>query len=305
MRKNENHLAWRKILHLVGILSLVCILCCTPGCKTAEGGNGPKKANPFSSREKKLSAIDEEINTLLVNADQATRAGKPHDARKAYEKALDIYEANKGKTSFRPTPELYCRMGMNVESFGQYELALDYYNQAIQLDPKDPMPYNSLGYCYMSQRQMDKAIANFQKAIELDPLEEKYNNNLGLAYGIQRDYDRAFECFRRVSTEADAYYNMSAIFAMNGEDKEAKMVLERAVELNPDHREAKRMLTAYSEYEQNPEEFSKPHLSGSYPGSSIPYQEAPAAGQVGSAAPSTPSTSGTSSVSSAPSHQGK
>ncbi len=287
MRKNETHLAWRKILHFVGILGLVSILFCTSGCKTTGGGNGAKKTNPFASKEKKLSAIEEEINTLLVEAESAKRAGKPQEARKAYEKIIDIYEANEGNPDCKPSVEVYCQIGMNVESFGQYEMAIGYYNQAIQIDPKDPMPYNSLGYCYMSQRQMDKAVENFQKAIELAPLEEKYNNNLGLAYGIQRDYDKAFECFRRVSTEADAYYNMSAIFAMNGEEKEAKMVLERAVELNPNHREAKRMLTAYAEYEQNPEEFSEPHLSGSYPGGSIPYKEASTSAPIGNAAPST------------------
>lgn len=274
MNKKDEFLAWQRFLNLGKILCFVLLLVCICGCQSNEGSKkSGKKTNPFSAKERKLSEIDSQISKLYEEADKASRNGRVHDVRRAYEKVLVIYEENRETEGFKREVEPYCRLGMILEGFGQYDEAEKYYRQAMEVNPKSPVPVNSLGYCYMNQQRLDDAISYFEKAVELAPMEPKFNNNLGLAYGMKKDYDKAFQCFRRVTNEADAYYNMSGVYAMNEEEEKAKDCLLRAVQIDPTHREAKRMLTAYSEYEQNPEEFSKPLLSGNYPGSSIPFQD--------------------------------
>ena len=289
MSKNENQNTWKKSLGLAGFLCLVLALICAVGCKSSEMGGSKKPSNPFSTKERKLNELQTQIETLYGEAEKAQRSGKTHEARKSYEQIVEIYDKNKNNKDLKREVEPYCRLGMIMETFGQYDKAEDYYRQAIAVDPKNPTPLNSLGYCYMNQRRLDDAIEYFHKAIDLAPMEPKYNNNLALAYGLKKDYGQAFKYFRRVSSEDVAYYNMSAIFAMNHDDERAKSALQQVVAINPNHREAQRMLATYQEAEQDPESFSNQMMAGGYTGTTIPYQQAQTAAPVGNyAAPNLP-----------------
>ncbi len=278
MNQNQNQQSLRHFLRVAGTLFLVLLVFGLCGCQSDSGGK--KTTNPFSQKEKKLNALQQEISTEYGNADKATRGGKPHEALQAYENILKIYEKNKDNPDLKREVEPYCRIGMIQEGYGQYAEAEKYYRQAMEADPKNPIPYNSLGYCFITQKRLDEALEYLQKAVDMAPNEPKYNNNLGLAYGLKKDYDRAFQCFRRVATEADAYYNMAGVFAMNGSDEEAKLALARAVELNPNHHEAKRMLLTYTEAEQNPEDAEMAAQPGNFPGASVPYRETAASGSM-------------------------
>lgn len=296
MSKNEYQKTLKKSLGLAGILCLVLALICSVGCKSSEVGESKKPSNPFSSKERKLNELETRIETLYGEAEKAQRSGKVHEARKAYEQILVLYDKNKDNKDLKRDVEPYCRLGMIMETFGQYDQAEDYYRQAIAVDPKNPAPVNSLGYCYLNQRRLDDAIEYFHKAIDLAPMEPKYNNNLALAYGLKKDYGQAFKYFRRVSSEDVAYYNMSAIFAMNHDDERAKSALQQVVAINPNHREAQRMLATYQEAEQDPDSFNNQMMAGGYTGTTVPYQSAQTSGAVGnSAASNLPVSSGTPS----------
>lgn len=292
MSKKENQKTWKKALGLAGILCLVLVLIGSVGCKTSELGGSKKPSNPFSSKERKLNELETQIETLYGEAEKAQRSGKVHEARKAYEQIVEIYDKNRNNKDLKRDVEPYCRLGMIMETFGQYDKAEDYYRQAIAVDPKNPVPLNSLGYCYMNQQRLDNAIEYFRKAIDLAPMEPKYNNNLALAYGLKKDYGQAFHYFRRVSSEDVAYYNMSAIFAMNHDEERAKSALQQVVAINPNHREAQRMLATYQEAEQYPETYNRQMMAG-YNGLTVPYQQAQTSGPVGnSAAPNMPAAAG-------------
>lgn len=286
MSKNENQIALKKTLGLAGIFCLVLVMICSIGCKSSEFGESKKPSNPFSSKERKLNELETQIDTLYSEAEKAQRSGKTHEARKAYEQILVIYDKNKNNKDLKREVEPYCRLGMIMETFGQYDKAEEYYRQGMEVDPQNPTPINSLGYCYLNQHRLDDAIMYFHKAIDLAPMEPKYNNNLALAYGLKKDYGQAFKYFRRVSSEDVAYYNMAAIFAMNNDEERAKSALQQVVAINPNHREAQRMLATYQEAEQNPESYNQQMMAGGYTGTTVPYQPAPTSGAVGNSAAS-------------------
>lgn len=286
MSKNENQITLKKTLGLAGILCLVLVMICSVGCKSSEFGESKKPSNPFSSKERKLNELETQIDTLYGEAEKAQRSGKTHEARKAYEQIVAIYDKNKNNKDLKREVEPYCRLGVIMETFGQYDKAEDYYRQAIEVDPKNPAPLNSLGYCYLNQRRLDDAIEYFHKAIDLAPMEPKFNNNLALAYGLKKDYGQAFKYFRRVSSEDVAYYNMAAIFAMNNDEQQAKSALQQVIAINPNHREAQRMLATYQEAEQNPESYNQQMMAGGYTGTTVPYQPAPTSAPIGNSAAS-------------------
>jgi len=284
MSRNEKTKAWRMNLGLGRILCLVLVVVCFMGCQSTDPGESTKKrTNPFSAKERKLAELETQISTLYGTAEKAQRSGKTHEARKAYEEILAIYDKNKENKDLKRDVEPYCRLGVIMETFGQYDMAEEYYRMAMDLEPKNPTPINSLGYCYLNQHRLEEAIEYFQKAVEIAPMEPKFNNNLALAYGMKKEYGQAFKYFRRVSSEDEAYYNMSAIFAMNNEEEKAKSALEQVVALNPNHREAQRMLSTYTESEQEAA-LGEPMLAGGYSGATVQYQPAQTSGAVGNSA---------------------
>ena len=290
MSKNENQNSLKKSLGLVGILCLVLVMICSVGCKSVDLEGNPKKhTNPFSSKERKLNELEKQIEMLFGEAEKAQRSGKVHEARKAYEQILVIYDKNKDNKELKKEAEPYCRLGMIMETFGQYDMAEKYYREGMAVAPNNPAPVNSMGYCYLNQHRLDEAIEYFHKAIELAPMEPKYNNNLALAYGLKKDYGQAFKYFRRVSSEDETYYNMSAVFAMNNDEERAKSALQQVVAINPNHREAQRMLATYSEAEQNPDIYGEQMMAGGFTGNTVPYQPAQTSGAIGNyAAPNLP-----------------
>lgn len=234
---------------------LCCVLlACSVGCQSA-GTDGGGTKNPFASKKSKQADAEKEITTMLAEGNRSMGARRYHEARGHYLRILELYEENPG---IKQNPLPYCQMGIISEELKMFPEAEEYYQKAIALDKTQAEPYNSLGYCMYRQQKYDDAIQWLEKAVELKPAGAKYLNNLGLVYGSMSDYPKAFQYFRLAGTEADAYYNMSTVFAMQGKDDEAQQSLMRAVQLNPSHKDAQRMLLAYSESDADEAVFDSP-----------------------------------------------
>lgn len=50
----------------------------------------------------------------------------------------------------------------------EYNQAIEYFKQAIKLDPEMARAYDNLGLCYYYQNQNDLAVSNYEKSIELE-----------------------------------------------------------------------------------------------------------------------------------------
>jgi tetratricopeptide (TPR) repeat protein len=66
--------------------------------------------------------------------------------------------------------------GTNLFQKGNYDAAIQKYNEALQIDPNNPVGYNLLGMAYRfrfnqtgTQEYKDKEIESFEKAVTLDP----------------------------------------------------------------------------------------------------------------------------------------
>ena len=62
-----------------------------------------------------------------------------------------------------------------------FQLAIDDYSRAIELDSQDPVTYNNRGVAYRSCAQPERAIADYHRALALDETYRDAYNNLGLA----------------------------------------------------------------------------------------------------------------------------
>ena len=86
---------------------------------------------------------------------------------------------------------------------GRYPEAVQWYEQAMKLQPKDVNVSTDLGISYYYMNDADKALAQFARSLEIDPKHTKTLLNMGIvrAYGKQ-DLKGASEAWQRVIATA-------------------------------------------------------------------------------------------------------
>ncbi|OQS06804.1 hypothetical protein THRCLA_01162 [Thraustotheca clavata] len=113
------------------------------------------------------------------------------------------------RTEFRA---LHSR-GNCYRRLSQYEKCVEDMNQAIKLEPRNSIAYNSLAQCYMEYHDLDNAIKYFSTAISLLDSNPSYFNNRGQVY-----FEKGNEFYRMAladfhlaikldGKDANTYYN--------------------------------------------------------------------------------------------------
>ncbi|MFA5383053.1 MAG: tetratricopeptide repeat protein [Candidatus Micrarchaeia archaeon] len=93
----------------------------------------------------------------------------------------------------------------------KYEEAIENYDKAIELNPKDAGVYNNRGVAKAILKRYIEAIKDFDKAIELNPNYASVYNNRGAAKAKLEKYKEAIKDFDKAieldSTYESAHYN--------------------------------------------------------------------------------------------------
>jgi Flp pilus assembly protein TadD len=126
-----------------------------------------------------------------------------------------------------------------------YELALQNFLDALELDKDNPDTHYYLGIVYARMGRFDWAVDYLQKVFDS---ELAYINKihttmiLGYLYTLQERYEEALELFRSIIDlgleSAQAYAAIGYIMDRKGQFKDAIMNLYRAVEIDPDNANA-------------------------------------------------------------------
>ena len=110
--------------------------------------------------------------------------------------------------------------------------------QAIALDPRLPMVWNSLGISLERQNRIDEAKVAYQKQVEVDPLHNYAYANLGLLAWTAGDMPGAEALFRKqvevAPMESWGYARLGRFLFESGRLDEAESLLRRAAKLDPE-----------------------------------------------------------------------
>lgn len=115
----------------------------------------------------------------------------------------------------------FYRNGLNSLWLGNYESALQYFENAVDKNPVRAEAWIQVGYCKLKQGKNNDAIRAYQRALRLKPNSAEAYNKLGDAYYYAGSFHKAIESYRQAAglapKMAEAYYNLGMTYLEIGD----------------------------------------------------------------------------------------
>jgi tetratricopeptide (TPR) repeat protein len=197
---------------------------------------------------------------------------KTEEARDCFQRALKLHASYPGTL-----PNCWNNLGILAAREGNFDQAIQYFQQALQIDPAHSIALQNLGSAYRQTKDWPQAKSMLERALALNPDDAEANYSLGMVYAQQNDMDHArdylqraialrpaypealnnlgilylrtrhpeeaiqsFEQSIRVAPVYDqAYLNLSRVYAIEGDREKAKAVLQELLKQHPDHVQGK------------------------------------------------------------------
>ena len=130
------------------------------------------------------------------------------------------------------------KAGDQARSQKNYDLAIQYFEAAIQKDRKNAVIYNKLGLAELRNNDLRMARAHFEKASKLDSKYVEAVNNVGAVEYMNKHYGAAAKYFKKAVAldETRATYHVNLGAAWFSQKKMDRAIAEyiRALELDPE-----------------------------------------------------------------------
>src|SRR5713226_5501731 len=158
-----------------------------------------------------------------------------HEWDKAVEVILELVQNASADRSQKAGS--YILWGNVLSEQRHYDEAIQRYEQAIALDPKNAAPYNNWGNVLSEQRHYDEAIQRYEQAIALDPTYAAPYYNWGSVLSDERKYAEAIALFQKAieldPTYAPAYKGRGNVLSEQRNYDEAIDNYQKAIRLDP------------------------------------------------------------------------
>lgn len=122
---------------------------------------------------------------------------------------------------------------------GELAEAIKCYNQAIQLEPDNPIAWNNKGLILAIAGRYDESLKAHLKAVELDRGYVDAISNVGMAYAKMSKYDEAMKYYDMAIEKSPkheiAWNNKGNLLAKMEKHQEAMECYEKALKLNPNY----------------------------------------------------------------------
>ncbi len=150
---------------------------------------------PYLNLSTQLPTLKEIISQAKSSERYYLFKGNEAYLQKNYSQAIDYFNQ-----AIQLNPNLavaYTKRGNVYYELGNLNQALQDYNKAIQLDPNYAGAYTNRGLVYYELGNLNQALQDHNKAIQLDPNLAAAYTNRGLVYVIKGDYPQAWQDIER------------------------------------------------------------------------------------------------------------
>ena len=161
--------------------------------------------------------------------------GDLNGALKQYQAALKL-DPNHKNALFRT--------GLVYTAQKNYSEALLFWRRYLKATNNSSAAYNNLALCYEQAGQINDAEQAYKAGIARDPEERPCRINYGLMLARHARTQEATAQLATVLTPAEVQYNLGSVFEEQGKLADAKACYRKALELDPNLRDAKARLAA-------------------------------------------------------------
>lgn len=139
-------------------------------------------------------------------------------------------------------PSVYVTLAHIHDALGKHDLALQEFQHALTLNPKDASALIGLARSYETSGRVDDAEKIFQKAAVMRPNNWDGYNELGAFYDRQGKYPQAVTAYKQALSitpdNSELYYNLGAVYIDQG-DKDSlalgEQALKKSIALEPNY----------------------------------------------------------------------
>lgn len=136
----------------------------------------------------------------------------------------------------------YVTLGKIHNAAGKRDLAVQEFQRALALNPRDPAALSGLAGTYVKAGRLREAEDTFRKAIDLNPDNWDLLNGLGAFYDHHQRYDEAIATYKRAleitPQNAQVLFNLGAAYIDKGGSdslKSAEQVLQQSIAIHPSY----------------------------------------------------------------------
>ncbi len=157
-----------------------------------------------------------------------------------YERAIDDY--NEVIRLGLDNAAAYNNRGGAYQALGESLQALEDFRRAIQINPDYALAFYNRGNVYQLLGEMGLAIEDYNEAIRLDPSDPAAFRNRGVAYRAIGDFDRAIEDFdaatRLAPYDARPFIARGSVYHLLDDYQRALEEFDAAIRLDPGNSDA-------------------------------------------------------------------
>ena len=141
-----------------------------------------------------------EIKTPYRNVGQSFETYRPQNVMRTAYIPQDAYQAVPRKSNLA---DVFYNQGNSYIGENQYEKAINYYNQAINLNPHLAGAYYNRGNAYSYIGRYQRAEVDYSRVISLKPNFLNAYHNRGLVYLVLRNFEHACSDFEKACDLGD------------------------------------------------------------------------------------------------------
>jgi Flp pilus assembly protein TadD len=129
--------------------------------------------------------------------------------------------------------------GRRLLDMGDYNGAIDNYQRALTIQPRNASIHSGIGILYVKQGNLPAARTAFQRAVQLAPNNADYQYALGYINANLGDYAKAKEAYRRTvqlnRRHFKGYMGLATVLTRLGENTNAMWAYQEAVKIDPNN----------------------------------------------------------------------
>jgi len=188
-----------------------------------EQGDYPKALGILLPLEQAYPGSFDVAHLLAVTLDLA---GKPEEAHRRFQKAVDLNPQSAGA---------HANLGTSLVRIGKTDAAVAQFRQALKINPNNATANFNLGTILLRQRKIRDALPYLQKAYTLQPGVYENAYHLALCYFVSGDYSRAQRVLDSLQPIPKERAEFHLILALNqkasGKSQEAQETLQGVLPL--------------------------------------------------------------------------